>query len=658
MADLLIYGIVGDEWDGLDAKTLVPLISDGNDALEVRLNSPGGYVMEGLAIFNALVRAKAAGRKVTTHIDGLAASMASVIAMAGDEIIMADNALMMIHNPWDVAIGDAAELRRAADQLDVIRDQLVKIYAAQTGIESDALVTMLDAETWLTSERALEQNFVTSIVEPIKAAAIDVSAIGFRKAPKNPLIVQSKEAVMASIRAGAKVGIPAAMAMLASPSQKESAMPEQAIADAVALERTRVTTITSLCSKHRLPQQLATHLIENNTTLAAAREVILEKLAERDDALNIGHSVSREGTLDNPSFHAKAVGDAIYAKMSGKAPEGAAREFMNVSVVDMAREMLARRGVQNAIRMRPNDVLRAALVGGPRADISVTHTTSDFPDLLQSAGRRFLMDQFEAAGSPIKQVARERTAADFRTITGIQLGGFGTLPTIDEAGEYKNDTFKSRKESYKLSTFGKMFNLSRQSLINDDLGAFSDPLRIMARAAAETEAVALAALINSNPALSDAVALFHATHGNLAGAGAVPGLTPLSDARLAMRTQKDLDGVTPLNVTPKYLLAPPKFETTIEQILASIAAATAADVSVFAGKITPLIEPRLNGNPWYLFADPNTAPVLEYAYLDGNQGPFFDQEEGWRVDGVEYKVRLDFGCGIVDYRGAYKNPGA
>lgn len=145
--EILIYGIVGDEWDGLDAKTLFGLINGSDDDLVVRINSPGGYVMEGLAIFNALAAAKTAGRKVTVHIDGLAASMASVIAMAGDEIIMADNALMMIHNPWDVAIGDARELRAAADTLDVIRDQLVRIYSGKTGLSADDLIAMLDAET-------------------------------------------------------------------------------------------------------------------------------------------------------------------------------------------------------------------------------------------------------------------------------------------------------------------------------------------------------------------------------------------------------------------------------------------------------------------------------------------------------------------------------
>jgi hypothetical protein len=108
MTEILIYGIVGDSYDGLDAKTLVPLISEGERRHGRPHQQPWRLRHGGAGDLQRLRRAKAAGRKVTMHIDGLAASMASVIAMAGDEILMADNALMMIHNPWDVAMGDAA----------------------------------------------------------------------------------------------------------------------------------------------------------------------------------------------------------------------------------------------------------------------------------------------------------------------------------------------------------------------------------------------------------------------------------------------------------------------------------------------------------------------------------------------------------------------
>ena len=188
MAEILIYGIVGDSWDGLDANTLVPLISEGADDLDIRINSPGGYVMEGLAIYNAIVREQKKGRKVTTHIDGLAASMGSVLAMAGESILMADNALVMIHNPWDCACGDANELRRAADKLDRLRNQIVGIYSGQTGLSADDLIPMLDEETWFTAAQALEQKFITEIVGASSASASNVQPFGFKHAPDSPLI--------------------------------------------------------------------------------------------------------------------------------------------------------------------------------------------------------------------------------------------------------------------------------------------------------------------------------------------------------------------------------------------------------------------------------------------------------------------------------------
>ena len=177
--------------------------------------------------------------------------------------------------------------------------------------------------------------------------------------------------------------------------------------------------------------------------------------------------------------------------------------------------------------------------------------------------------------------------------------------------------------------------------------------------AAEEEAQAFAELININPVMGDSKALCHSGHGNLAAAGAAPDVTTLDAARLAMRSQKDADGVTPLAAAPKYILASPKRETAIEQLLvATVSPTQATDTNPFHGKLEPLIDPRIDADPWYLFADPAGLPVLEHAYLEGRSGPEVFMKEGWDVDGTEFKVRLDFGAAAVDFHGAYKNPGA
>ena len=375
-------------------------------------------------------------------------------------------------------------------------------------------------------------------------------------------------------------------------------------------------------------------------------------------------------TFDNPQFHARAIEDALYARMSGAAPSSAAREFMGMSMVQIAGAMLERSGRGHARNLSPTDILSAAAWNGNgtragshgyMARAAGMMTTSDFPELLTGAGQRFLMDVFAAAGSPLKLVARRRWARDFRAISGIELSGFGTLQEVQEAGEIKHGSFKSRKESYALKTYAKQFGLSRQAIINDDLGAFGDPIRSMARSAAETEAALFAKLVASNPTMADGSPLFDAVHGNLAPAADTgkPVGTNISNGRIAMRRQKDLDGVTPLATAPKFIVTGPDLETWVEQLLSeTISPARADDANPFAGKLTPLVEPRFDGPSWYLFADPSLSPVLEYAYLDDLPGPHIETRDGWDVLGTEFRVYMDFGAGAVDWRGGFKNTGA
>ncbi|MEZ0495982.1 prohead protease/major capsid protein fusion protein [Sphingomonas sp. IW22] len=437
-----------------------------------------------------------------------------------------------------------------------------------------------------------------------------------------------------------------------------------------------------------LRSELALELAERGVTQKQASSAVLKILGEkqRNDAAGIANGgvtfhhglgpVARliigggNRTMDNPDFHARSIEDAIFARMSGTAPTEQARQFMGLSMVQLAGEMLERAGARGVNRMGPNEVLEAAAWNSNRGHSGVLAdvysrgggggmlTTSDFPELLLGAGDRFLLHVFEAAASPLKQVSRQRTARDFREISGIELSGFGKLEEVLESGEIKHGSFRTRKEGYKLRTFAKQFALSRQAIINDDLGAFGDPIRIMARAAAETEASLFAELLNGNPVMADGQPLFAAAHGNLAPAGALPSVSTLGSARLAMRSQTDLDGITPLNVVPEYIVASPKLETLIDQLLANVAATSIGEVNAFAGKLKPLIDVRLTGNAWYVFAGTGSAPVFEHAYLDSNPGPKMDQEQGWDVLGQKYRIYMDFGAGVIDHRGGFKNPGA
>ncbi len=485
MSEILIYGIVGDSWDGLDAKTLVPLISAGSDDLDVRINSPGGYVMEGLAIFNALARAKQGGRKITVHIDGLAASMASTIAMVGDEIIMADNSLMMIHNPWDCACGDAKELRAAADQLDRIRDQLVGIYSGQTGLTAEDLILMLDAETWMTATEALAQNFITSISSAITAsAAISVKAFGFRKAPDSPLITTS--AMASAHRTAPAAPLPNQETTMSEQDKKpageqkpaETITPADAqarIDTAVASERARVGGIRALGTKHGMTNEFVDELVNGDTTLAVAREKILDKLAEGGDAANVGHNSPARVTVDQREKFREGATHWLLVKagvahlvekaaaLRGETVKIDPGEFRGVRNVDLARESLANIGM-NVTSRDPDAIVREAM--SPRAAV-ITQTTSDFPVLFENAIHRTLQAAYATTPDTWSRFAGTGTVTDFRLHTRYLRGTFGALDQVNEAGEFKDKPIPDlAKELIKAKTVGNMINLSRQSVSN------------------------------------------------------------------------------------------------------------------------------------------------------------------------------------------------
>lgn len=184
-ADVMIYGVIGDDWfeESVTAKEFADQLKKVASAktLNIYINSPGGSVFDGVAIHNTLLRHRA--RKIV-HVDALAASIASVIAMAGDEIHIAQNAFVMIHNPYGVAMGGSADFRKMADSLDKIRGAILDTYVLRTGGKPEDISAMMDEETWLTAGEAVAKGFADKLSEPVQMAAfagLDVSA--FAKAP-------------------------------------------------------------------------------------------------------------------------------------------------------------------------------------------------------------------------------------------------------------------------------------------------------------------------------------------------------------------------------------------------------------------------------------------------------------------------------------------
>lgn len=173
MTEIWIYDDIGPDWMGLiSSKQIIgELAKAKGKPVTVRINSPGGDVVEAQAIYNALRRHSSEGGKVTVEIDALAASAASFIAMAGDSVSMAENAMMMIHKSWSVSVGNADAMRSTAEVLDKFDGILAATYAARSKMSADDVMPLLEAETWMTAAEAVDKGFADEVGQPLKVAA-------------------------------------------------------------------------------------------------------------------------------------------------------------------------------------------------------------------------------------------------------------------------------------------------------------------------------------------------------------------------------------------------------------------------------------------------------------------------------------------------------
>lgn len=692
MTEILIYGVIGDWWDGLEATRLIPLISAGDDDLNIRINSPGGLVMEGIAIFNAITRERAKGRKVTTYIDGLAASMGSIIAMAGEEIVMADNALMMIHNPWDCACGDAVELRNAADRLDQLRDIMVNIYAKVTGMDAAALIPLLDAETWLTAEEARAQKFVTSISSVEAAAALavtfDLNQFGFRKVPDSPRIAAMAMSTTRPAFAGPKPKgtnvmdpkgndtAPGNLAADTITTEAAQALVTTTVAAAVAKERDRSAGITALAEKFNLGKDWSAKMVTENKSLDEARASALDALAEKGDAAGVGHSgpaiiaVGQDardkfliGASNALMQRAGVMGTMRkFAEMRGEKVDLDPGEFSGIRTVELARMALDMQG----IRMQSydhNKIMAAALTARGEGG---AQSTSLFPVLLENTLHKLLQASYGITPDTWSRVCTIGSIKDFRPHKRYLRGTLSRLDGLTETGEFKYKQIPDAvKETLTGSTKGNIIAVTRQALVDDDLGAFTDLTADLGRAAKLTIEVEFYEMLAENsgfgPSMSDTVSFFHADHDNV-GTGA-PSVDNFEAIAVIMASQTDPSGNNILDIMPAVWLGPLGLAGNAKVINGAEYDPDTASKLQKPNKVRGLFKDvvgtaRLTGTPWYAFGDPEINPAFEVAFLDGVIEPFLDIEEGWKTDGTEMKVRHDWGMAGVNYRAGARSTGA
>ncbi len=449
----------------------------------------------------------------------------------------------------------------------------------------------------------------------------------------------------------------AARGLINAEKERISNDPTRAKEEGAKAERVRAAAITAAAKAAKLGDDFARTLVDEGVSIEVARERIIEEFAKQDPLAGTSGSRAHVGTDEKEKIRTGMEDALVHRADPSTALTEAGREFRGMNLIDMARFAVEKAGGSTR-GLTPREIAIAALnVDSSRA--AGMHSTSDFPIVLGNTVNRTLRAAYAMYPQTFKEFTKQSSNKDFREKTLAQIGDLTSkFKEIKEGGEYTYGTLGEAKESYKLAKYGQIIAITWETLINDDLGAFNRVPQSIGMKAAQLESDLVWAIITGNPTMGDGTALFHSSHGNLAGTGTAIDITNLSKAKAAMRKQKSLGGDF-INITPSFLIVGPDKELEAYQFAtANIVANVQTNVNPFAGGLKVIVEPRLTGNQWYLAAAPGMIDTIEYSYLEGENGLFTEQRNGFEVDGLEIKARLVFGTKAIDWRGLYKNSGA
>jgi ATP-dependent protease ClpP protease subunit len=734
--ELMVVGVVG-AGQLTTASFLAAVKQLGDvDTIHVVVNSDGGLVNDGLAIYHALRTQKA---KVHVEIVGVAASMASAIAMVGHKISMAEDGLFMLHDPWGNGVtGNADDLRAAAEQLDKFGESLAGIYARRTKHTEEQILAMMKKNggegTWLNAKEALELGFIDEIISPAQArlpANVPAAAMAKRigKAQRqgdlpvkkfaaklaaliaamvkgdvtkedvvDTLAVESELTVdkVSEIVEGKSFPTLAQLRVFADvlgsstnelrplaeadghkfEARKPKTAPPQvpalaqvpdvaaAVREALAADRTRVLTIQANARQHGLPDDAVATIVAASADIAAGNTAILAWLSDPKNKPRINPVAGNVQLGDDERDKFIAGATQALLMRAGVEKRETGNELYGRSLCDLAEMILARQHISTR-GMTKDQIARK---------IMASHTSSDFPLLLANSAGKVLRNAYTLAPVTWNRWCKIGSVSDFKQASRLTLGSFSSLLLKPEGGEYKQGTVGEEREPITAITKGRFIQMSREMLVNDDLGAFVDMSRKMGRAAARTVESDVYALLTSaagaGPTMSDSGAFFNATaittaggHANLTSSGTAISVASIAVGEAMMMAQKDKGLNDFVVIQPRVLLcAPGKKQIAWETVnsLTDVASSNANKKNYVQAQMNLEVvsSPYLTSTPWYLFGDPADAEAFEVAFLDGVQEPFIDEEVEFMTDAMNMKVRLDYGVAAIDWRAGYRNAGA
>lgn len=609
-----------------------------------RINSDGGSVSEAVAIYNELHDWPGG---VDTEVHGWALSSASLVLQAGRRRRVYPTSLVMVHAPWIDRGGNAAELRRNADVLEQVQQSMRGAYTAR-GIKASQLEAWFDGQDhWFTADEAAKAGLVDEIVTATQdAAALSRQAFASCRFPLPEHITERLITMTASSGAANGGNTPNADAIRAEAIRAEGERRAGVRAKfAMGLVGERATDPVLMALRQQCEDD------PTCTPMAAGQKLLAALAADITPAAGayyVREHVANGRDGERMAEFRAACTDALVmrAGLVEAEPHPAARTVKGLSVVAMAERILSMRGETTA-GLSPAELIKAGL------------STSDFPSLLSGTANKSLRVGYESAPATFRGWTGERELPNFKPGTLVMLSEAPSLLKVLEGAEYTFGKLDDSGSTFQIATFGRILNLTRQALINDDTSAFTALPAAWGASAVRLEADLVYAQLTGNPVLGDGVTLFHATHGNTTGTATLD-LTNLGAARAAMRKQKGIQGLEFVDVQPRFLLVPVAMETAAEQLLASL-------VDPSKSNDTPNVEwvrglqlvadPRLDADSatrWYLSASPRQVEGVIRAYLMGETRPYLEENDQFTIDAISYKARHDTAAGVVDYRALYR----
>ncbi|HIF9513870.1 TPA: ClpP-like prohead protease/major capsid protein fusion protein [Photobacterium damselae] len=626
-----IHGDIGS-YDIAAIDLIKALQSIGSQDVHFRIQSYGGSVYEGLAMYNAI---KAHKGKTVGIVDGLVASISSYFLMACDEVHMPENAKLMIHDPAIGAWGGEDELESALTQLKNAKQTIAEAYVERSGQSLDDVLEAMAKETWFTASQALEFGLIDQVID-----AVDLS---------NCLKTVSSQELQNKAFKHTPADL---LAQLSSPTPtnpiESEPMPkpnDDALINAVKKENERQSAIRALCAAHKVKNTLRDEMLNDlNCSTDDASIKILQYLGNLSLKGKDDPNTASDAGLTNSHIHVgngnitkDTLQNALNARC-GTAKIEKDNPYRLKTLLDMAEISVGKDAKYCSTK---NELVARAFNSG------------DFSDIITESVRTVMRDEAEVRSPLWRELANTEDLPNFKETDLILINDAPDLMAISEDGEYKSATIKGSGEKIQLGSFGREIAFTRQAIINDEIALIAKiPRKFMQAAYRLSDKLMFNAILSGK--MGDGKGVFQAGTANKWG-NLVNDIPAADYQALVMALHKSFATTQTsegdaLDLRGEILLANPDHASFLEAVLNT--ASKPDSFNPAYKKFQKVVETarlaEVNGAIGLTSKDFDSVVM---AFLDGAQDPWLETGDGWSSDGAKFRITYDVASKVIDRRG-------